>query len=325
MRWPNFLKPFEADVVVISLTGIVDRTRGALALAFGPRRVTPARRSLLQRPTVVLMTFFALALLAMAYVDRPLGQWMLSFPKELVGLARFITDLGEGLEVLVVTGVLTILGLCFPVARLSRQVRAGFDSLAAGSAYVFFAVAGGGIVSNLVKNMIGRARPRTLNPIDPFVYDPFAFKSAFAAFPSGHSATAGAMAMALALMFPRLRGILIPIGVLVCMTRLFLGAHWTSDALMGWAVGVAFALWLAHHLAGRGLVFGYGADGRLAPRRPRRSLRAVWRALGQGLPGWMRALGGAVATEARVAPGLIKTMGADMISYGRWLVGRGER
>lgn len=306
------------------VTMVVTRARRALARAFGPVRVRPARRSLLQRPIVVLVTFFVLALLAMAYVDRPLGQWMLSFPVELVGLARFITDLGEGLEVLVVAGVLTIIGLVYPVARLTRRVRAGFDSLTAGSAYVFFAVAGGGLAANLIKNMIGRARPRTLSPIDPYVFDPFAFKSAFAAFPSGHSATAGAMAMALALMFPRLRGLLIPIGVLVCMTRLFLGAHWTSDALMGWAVGVAFALGLAHILAHRGLVFNYGADGRLAPRRPRRSLRALGQALFDGLPGFIRVPAHAIAAEAAIAPGLIRTMGQDLVSYGRWLTGRGS-
>jgi membrane-associated phospholipid phosphatase len=311
--------------VAIDWSGIGQRARGAFALAFGPRRTTPARRSRLQRPIVVLTTFFALALLAMAYVDRPLGQWMLSFPKELVGLARFITDLGEGLEVLVAAGVLTILGLVYPVARLSRRVKAGFDSVTAASAYVFVAVAGGGIVSNLVKNMIGRARPRTFNPIDPFYYDPFAFKSAFAAFPSGHSATAGAMAMALALMFPRLRGIVIPLGALVCMTRMFLGAHWTSDALMGWAVGVAFALWFAHHLAGRGLVFGYGTDGRLHPRAPRRSLRALARALTARAPNWLKSLAGFLAVEATIAPKLIRTMGDDLVNYGRWLSGRRER
>ncbi|MBB3659986.1 membrane-associated phospholipid phosphatase [Rhizobium sp. BK650] len=45
------------------------------------------------------------------------------------------------------------------------------------------------------------------------------------------------------------------------------GEHWASDTLMGWAIGVAFALWIAHAFARRRLVFGYGLDGKLYPHK----------------------------------------------------------
>ena len=73
------------------------------------------------------------------------------------------------------------------------------------------------------------------------------------------------MAMSLALAFPALRPFVIPLGVLICLSRQMIGAHWVSDTLMGWGLGVAFALWLAHVFAHRKLLFTYNAQGRLTP------------------------------------------------------------
>ncbi|MBY3243452.1 phosphatase PAP2 family protein [Rhizobium laguerreae] len=126
-------------------------------------------------------------------------------------------------------------------------------------------VAGAGLVALLVKNVVGRARPELIESAGVYSFRLFAFDHEFAAFPSGHSATAGAMAMSPALAFPSIRLFVISIGVLICMLRLMLGEHWASDTLMGWPIGVAFASWLAHVFARRGLVFRYGSDGKLYP------------------------------------------------------------
>lgn len=84
---------------------------------------------------------------------------------------------------------------------------------------------------------------------------------------SGHSATAAAMALSLALVFPRLRALFVTAGVLICVSRQLVGMHWMSDTLTGWAVGAAFTYWLAHAFARRGLMFRYDDFGRLRPRR----------------------------------------------------------
>lgn len=112
-----------------------------------------------------------------------------------------------------------------------------------------------------------------------FYFRPFAFHADFASFPSGHSATAGAMAMSLALVFPRLRPVFMPAGVLICLSRQWVGAHWASDTLMGWGVGVAFAFWLAHAFARRRLLFAYGSDGRLCPGERYKTVLMTLRAL----------------------------------------------
>lgn len=236
-------------------------------------------RAPLERPLVVLSIFFLLSLLLMWGSDYPLGLWMKEFPEELRPVARWVTDLGEGVEILVATGVLLILSLFIPSTRLRKRVVVGANAITAAAAFIFLAVAGGGLTASLVKNMIGRARPKLLDTHGYFHFEPFSFDSDFAAFPSGHSATAGAMAMSLALVFPRLRSLFIPIGVLICLSRQLVGAHWPSDTLMGWAVGVAFTLWLAHVFARRRLMFVYDGDGCLRRKEGRRVMNGLWGAL----------------------------------------------
>src|SRR5690606_31027346 len=79
----------------------------------------------------------------------------------------------------------------------------------------------------------------------------------------------GAMALALALVFPRWRAGLIAIGALICISRQLVGMHWPSDTLMCWGVGIGFTYWLAHVFARRGLLFRYDEEGFLR-RHPAR-------------------------------------------------------
>lgn len=244
----------------------------------------PANRASLERPIVIIAIFLALSLLVMWTADYPLGVWMKSFPAQLRGIAKWISSLGTGLLVLSFSGALLIFAILAPAHKLRKSMRTGADLIATAAAFVFLAVAGGGIVDSLAKNMIGRARPELLDTNGAFSFRPFAFHADFASFPSGHSATAGAMAMSLALVFPRLRPIFMPVGVLICLSRQWVGAHWASDTLMGWGVGIAFALWLAHAFAQRRLLFAYDSNGRLCPGEQYKAILAVLRALIRRVP-----------------------------------------
>ena len=249
-----------------------------------PAALPPAKRAFLERPIVLIAIFLALSLLVMWTADYPLGVWMKSFPQQLRGTAKWISSLGTGLLVLSFSGALLIFAIFAPAQKLRKSMRRSADLIATGAAFVFLAVAGGGIVDSLAKNIIGRARPELLQTDGAFTFRPFAFHADFASFPSGHSATAGAMAMSLALVFPRLRPLFIPVGVLICLSRQWVGAHWASDTLMGWGVGVAFALWLAHAFARRHLLFTYDSGGRLRPAEQYKSIRAILRALIRRIP-----------------------------------------
>ncbi len=261
------------------------RMAGGLRCFFStPATKPPANRAFLERPIVIIAIFLALSLLVMWTADYPLGIWMKSFPAQLRGMAKWISSLGTGLLVLSFSGALLIFAILAPAHKLRKSMRTGADLIAMAAAFIFLAVAGGGIVDSLAKNIIGRARPELLETNGAFSFRPFAFHADFASFPSGHSATAGAMAMSLALVFPRLRPLFIPVGVLICLSRQWVGAHWASDTLMGWGVGVAFALWLAHAFARRRLLFSYDSNGRLCPGEQYKAILAVLRALIRRVP-----------------------------------------
>jgi len=62
--------------------------------------------------------------------------------------------------------------------------------------------------------------------------------------PSSHTAYAVAMSVFLALVYPRLRPLALAMAVLVGCTRVLLGKHYPSDALVGAAIGLG-CCWLA--------------------------------------------------------------------------------
>ncbi|RZJ96467.1 MAG: phosphatase PAP2 family protein, partial [Brevundimonas sp.] len=80
-----------------------------------------------------------------------------------------------------------------------------------------------------------------------------------ASFPSGHALLSTVFYLTLGVMltnaFPQRRlkayalGVAVVIAVVIGLTRVYLGAHWASDVLGGWCVGVAWAmiLWLIAH------------------------------------------------------------------------------
>lgn len=159
-------------------------------------------------------------------------------------MARDVTGLGG-------IGVLTFLTLA--AAGLLWLQRRRWTAL-----YVLGAVGSGVTLSNAAKAFFDRPRP-DLVPHGSLVYT--------ASFPSGHSLMAAVVYLTLAALvarsFPerRLRAYVVALAILVTLavgaSRVYLGVHWPTDVLAGWAAGGAWALAcaaLAHALARRGAI-----------------------------------------------------------------------
>jgi undecaprenyl-diphosphatase len=68
-------------------------------------------------------------------------------------------------------------------------------------------------------------------------------------FPSGHSITAFAVAVAVGMFYPELQGCLLTVAFLIGGSRIVLGMHFLSDVLAGSAIGVGLGLATFHIFA----------------------------------------------------------------------------
>jgi undecaprenyl-diphosphatase len=165
-------------------------------------------------------------------------------PLWLLEMARDITALGG-------VAVLTLLILAVAAFMGLRRLWSAM--------WLLLLSAGGGmVVSTLLKDSFGRARPDLV---------PHLSHVSSASFPSGHSMMAATVYLTLGVLLARVEperrvkvfvlSVAVVVTLLVGISRVYLGVHWPTDVLAGWTVGASWALlvWLiARWLQRRGQV-----------------------------------------------------------------------
>ena len=166
--------------------------------------------------------------------DSPIG------PLWLQGAVRDITALGSTTVLVLITtaAILYLLLISRPATAL----------------FVFVAIAGGQVLSSLLKLEVDRPRPDLVSHL---------VTETSLSFPSGHAMLSAVTYLTLGSLAARFLPdhrtkifvlcLAVLVTVLVGTSRVYLGVHWPSDVLAGWCAGFAWAMlcWLAARLLQR--------------------------------------------------------------------------
>ncbi len=185
----------------------------------------------------------ALAVGALA-LDVRLARWCVEgdFPGLVVDVFDVVEPFGNALGVVIVL---------FAILALDPERRWGIPRIAT-TAF------GAGIMVNLIKICVVRWRPcyfsvKGVFEFDGPVWDTFGSflpllrgTAAQQSFPSGHTATAVALAVALFWLYGRGRTLFVVLAVMVACNRVQTNAHYLSDTLVGAAVGCLTATVCLH-------------------------------------------------------------------------------
>jgi membrane-associated phospholipid phosphatase len=142
-------------------------------------------------------------------------------------------QLGKGESLVALSLVLVAAGHGL---RYSLWKAAGWDTLVAHGIV--------GLINNLVKHLIGRARPKfmhagsvELSPLSGNGWD---------SFPSGHAMSSFAVATVLAVKFPRVRYAILCVACTIAASRILRGSHYLTDVAAGVLLGHLIGSVAAH-------------------------------------------------------------------------------
>jgi membrane-associated phospholipid phosphatase len=204
----------------------------------------------------------------MIWVDVPLTLWAHGLPSWVVGAARDVTDIGKSTWWLIISGVSALMAIAAMKRGLGPAHHALARRIAAQGSFIFIAIAGSGLITDVIKIAVGKARPNLLFQNGYYGFDPFSFGSLHHSFPSGHANTLIAAALAMSLIWPRLRWPLFVLGAGLALTRVIVGAHYLSDTIAGGGLAVLTTLYLRDVYAARGWLFVDRDDRQAKGTRP---------------------------------------------------------
>jgi undecaprenyl-diphosphatase len=200
------------------------------------RRAWPASRVEASRAALYLLAF-SVPLLLLFMADTRLMEEVrgLQTPTGLA-IMNWVTLLGDGRVDFSIALVFLAVGYFL---QRPREREAGKQA--------FYALLVSSVVAQVVKYSVCRSRPYTDNA-GAFNFLPCPLRGAFASFPSGHATTAFALAAVLSATYPRARGLLYFLAMLVAASRVYLGSHFFSDILAAAILGVAVGAFFARRL-----------------------------------------------------------------------------
>jgi membrane-associated phospholipid phosphatase len=275
------LKPPAAEQAASPRRRILRNAKEWFALLGRKPRPAPVRVAWRTPARLALGALLGLAVIAgtMALIDAPMIVAVGGLPEWVVRLFNALTDFGTSDWFLIPIGLVLLMLAAIAAPALSHVSRLVLVTFTVRLGFVFAAIALPGLFVTIVKRLIGRARPFIGGDADPFHYLPFIWRPDYASLPSGHATNVFAALVAVGLVWPRLRGIMLVYALIIAASRVIVLAHHPSDVIAGALVGTFGALLVRDWFAARRLGFAIDPAGgvRALPGPTLRRLKTVAR------------------------------------------------
>jgi membrane-associated phospholipid phosphatase len=174
---------------------------------------------------------------------------------------RAITDIGRSNWMLIPTGAAIAVALVLRKRHVGFRNSAAYGLIASTIGFVFVGIGGAGLIANLTKNIVGRARPELYDSVGPLAFKPFAFDADWASFPSGHATNIFAFATVIGMLWPKGRVLLYTVAAWIAASRVLIGQHYTTDVVLGAILGTVFPYFVRDRFAARRWLFERTAGG----------------------------------------------------------------
>jgi membrane-associated phospholipid phosphatase len=203
-----------------------------------------------------VLLFLVLEISLIAFIDRPLSialRQIDAASPTLIDFFRFCTNAGLGRWYLFPSGLGALVCLAlFYCYKMPEKKRAIVRLTGQVLAYFFACVVASGILANIIKCILGRARPKLLQVANIYGFHPLSFQSDWHSMASGHSATGFAIAFAVSALYPRMRPLMLVFAIMISLSRVMVNAHYLSDVLAGAGIGWLTAYYVTHLFQKRG-------------------------------------------------------------------------
>ena len=212
---------------------------------------------------------------ALWWVDAPLSRLAQGLPQPVVGFFGWITD--YGLSDWILYPSLIFWFVCTVLARLGnkRTAKLALKQMAGIFGFIFLGVGLPGLISNLTKSAIGRARPPLMDTVGSLDFHPIFNNFIYESFPSGHTTTAFAFCFVMSFLSPRLFPFMLIFSAAIGLSRIVVGAHYPTDVLGGIVLGTLGAYLMRNIFAARRWVFERTPSGNIVMRPPAAVLRLI--------------------------------------------------
>lgn len=160
----------------------------------------------------------------------------------LCSLAVFIGKLFSAKMWIIGTCLAILVFFVFKAIKNENDFRYAFVKIKNSYAfYVFLSVLMATVVTGLLKFLIGRSRPIMYEALNQTFFVPGTMEYVFNSMPSGHVAISFAGLVMIGMLYPRIKWATWTLAILIGFSRIYVGAHWAGDVILGAFIGMLCA------------------------------------------------------------------------------------